>query len=117
MVFHHFPHRATRLSRMSEAPKKKTPAKKQPQKKAAPKKPAAAKPGTAKRGRPKKVVVDAVSPVHEGIDEFMNALERSVDELEQTVDAAIDRAADEVIIRAKDIKKRSLRERMLKWFK
>lgn len=105
---------------MSDTPKKKASPAKVPAKKKAPakkpgipaKKPSAKKvapPKTgAQRGRPRKVIIDD-SLVHESVDAMLDAL----DEAEKV----IDKVADSVIIRANDIKKKSLRERMLKWFK
>ena len=98
---------------MSETPKKKTSAKKaQPAKKQGAKGTAASK-TPAKRGRPKKVVATA----GEAASKIEDAAESFVDELVREAEEAIDRVADEVIIRANDVKKISLRKRMLKWFK
>lgn len=115
---------------MSETPKKK----KAPAKKAATSKKAPAKKqGTGKRGRPPKnaaykadakdhdkddlissVVQDAV---YESADEMIDALQAEALELADKLDEAVDNAIDKVVIYANDVKKKSLRDRMLKWFK
>lgn len=89
---------------MSETPKKKTPAKSAPAKKQATKKSAPSK-GTGKPGRPKKIVAEKVEAVAKDVDEFLEVLDELVDE------------GRDVVIHANSVKKRSLRERMLKWFK
>ena len=97
---------------MSDTPKKKT-SKSTPAKKQAQKKPATAK-GTGKPGRPKKVVAPTpdVEPkkVSESIDEFIDELQRIVEEDQP-------KQASDVVIHADNVKKPSLRKRMLKWFK
>jgi hypothetical protein len=93
---------------MSETPKKKTPAKKAPAKKQGTKGTAPKKTTTGQRGRPRKVV--ATTDVSDKVEATLdNALARA--------EKVIDKVADEVIIRANDVKKISLRKRMLKWFK
>lgn len=89
---------------MSDTPKKKAPAKKQAQKKAAPVK------GTGKPGRPKKVLAEEPKVVAKDVEEFLDELDRVV-----TEDASAKNS--EVVIHADDVKKPSLRKRMLKWFK
>lgn len=101
------------VTAMTDNQKKKAPAKKAPAKKPSAKKPAkpkaeATKTG-AQRGRPRKKIQDDLVRTVVSSDEFMNIVDKA--------DDALDRVADSVIIRANDIKKKSLRERMLKWFK
>lgn len=93
---------------MSDTPKKKTPAKSTPAKKQAPKKAASPK-GTGKPGRPKKVV-DKVEAVAKDVEEFLDVLEEIASDDKP-------KAGKNVVIHANSVKKRSLRERMLKWFK
>lgn len=94
---------------MSDTPKKKTPAKATPAKKAAPKKTATTK-GTGKPGRPKKVVAQEPQVIAKDVEEFLDELERVVAEKEVS-------AGSDVVIHATDVKKKSLRQRMMKWFK
>jgi hypothetical protein len=98
---------------MSDTPKKK-PAKSTPAKKQAQKKPASAKSatgkGTGKPGRPKKVVEAKPETISKDVEEFLDELERVVAEEEAT-------SKNDVVIHANDIKKISLRKRVLKWFK
>jgi hypothetical protein len=82
---------------MSETPKKKAPAKKAPAKKATP----------AKRGRPPKAV--APKPEITTTD--------SIEESPKVVEPTLAQKKDPVVVRANDVKKASLRKRMLKWFK
>ena len=89
---------------MSDTPKKKTPAKKQAQKKTAPAK------GTGKPGRPKKAVAQEPQVIAKDVEEFLDELERVVAEEPAT-------QGNEVVIHATDVKKPSLRKRMMKWFK
>jgi len=91
-------------------PAKKTPAKKAPAKKVAAKPKAAPAKQGAQRGRPRKKIEDIPDKVFATADEF-------VDELVREADEAVDAVLDQVIIRANDVKKKSLRDRMLKWFK
>lgn len=94
---------------MSDTPKKKAPAKSTPAKKQAQKKTAPAK-GTGKPGRPKKVVAQEPQVIAKDVEEFL-------DELERVVTEDVKSAVNEVVIHADNIKKSSLRKRMLKWFK
>jgi len=87
---------------MSETPKKKTPAKKQAQKK-----PATPK-GTGKPGRPKKVVSSTVEPKPKAEETATK---------QTTSDPKPAPQKEQVVIHATSVKKRSLRERMMKWFK
>jgi hypothetical protein len=93
---------------MSETPKKK-PAKSTPAKKQAQKKTAAPK-GTGKPGRPKKVVDPQPKVISKDVEEFLDELERIVAEEEKLPES-------NVVIHADEVKKPSLRKRMLKWFK
>lgn len=125
---------------MSETPKKKSPAKKAAiSKKKAP----AKKPGTGKRGRPPKnspykatakdgdgdglvqdgttnmrSIDEVVSEVVESTkDQILNELQDTALEVADKIDDVVDDAIDRVVIFANDVKKKSLRDRMLKWFK
>lgn len=89
---------------MSDTPKKKTPAKKQAQKKTAPAK------GTGKPGRPKKVVAQEPVVASKDVEEFLDELEKVVSEGQPSPES-------DVVIHATDVKKPSLRKRMMKWFK
>lgn len=124
----------------SDTPKKKAPAKKAA---TAKKKAPAKKQGAAKRGRPPKaaaykanakdgdgdgLVQDGTEhersiekaideAVHSTIDEMVDKLQEEALELADKIDDAVDDAIDSVVIFAENIKKKSLRDRMLKWFK
>ena len=129
---------------MSETPKKKAPAKKAAAKKSTAKKAAPAKKqGTGKRGRPPKnanykanakdgdgdgYVQDgtnhqrsAESVIAEVVEsaknEFINELQETALEVADKIDEVVDDTIDRVVIFANDVKKKSLRDRMLKWFK
>lgn len=121
---------------MSDTPKKKAPAKKAATSK---KKAPAKKPGTGKRGRPPKnanykanakdgdgdgLVQDGTS--HErlieeiaetAVEGFIDKVQDEALELADKIDEVVDDAIDKVVIFANDVKKKSLRDRMLKWFK
>jgi hypothetical protein len=126
----------------SDTPKKKA----QPKKKAAPKKPAQSKsapgkkPGTGKRGRPPKaktydanakdtdatkrirkeleeVAAGTLTGIYSSVDEMVDELQREALEVADKIDEVADRVADSVVVFANDVKKASLRKRMLKWFK
>ena len=104
----------------SNTPKKKAPAKKATaSKKPAPKKDAVKK-APAKRGRPPKVkaVEDAaVSAVEEVVTTVVTETESLIDEFIGDAVDALEEATENVVIRANDIKKASLRKRVLAWFK
>lgn len=100
----------------SNTPKKKQPAKKPAAKKPAQKKAAPAKSGGAKRGRPPKQKPQ-VFEIDEFIDELNRLTEEAALEVADKVDDAVDKAADSVVVFANDVKTKSLRDRMLKWFK
>lgn len=89
---------------MSETPKKKTtkptPAKKQAQKKTT----------TGKPGRPRKVAEPTPdAPAKQEI--------KSEEKVVEEVKASTPAPANEVVVHASNVKKPSLRKRMLKWFK
>lgn len=83
---------------MSDTPKKKAPAKKQAQKKTAPSK------GTGKPGRPKKV-------------QPANIEAKPKPEVDASPKEEQTPETNQVVIHANDVKKPSLRKRMLSWFK
>ena len=112
---------------MSETPKKKAPAKKAATSK---KKAPAKKPGTGKRGRPPKnanykadakdtdkddLIINQL--VSNAVDPLIAKVQDEALELADKVDDVVDGVADRVVIFANDVKKQSLRKRMLKWFK
>lgn len=117
---------------MSETPKKKTPAKKSAaaKKKTAVKKAPAKKVGTGKRGRPPKnanykanakdtdkdslITNDMVASA---VDPLIKKVQDEALELADKVDDVVEDVAEKVVIFANDVKKKSLRDRMLKWFK
>lgn len=122
MVVHYGRKSSTKVMPMTESntPKKKAPAKKAtPAKKTAAKKDAPKK-APAKRGRPPKaksveqIVTDAVE---DAVTPIVNEAESFIDELIGDAVEMLEEATDSVVIRANDIKKASLRKRVLAWFK
>jgi hypothetical protein len=55
--------------------------------------------------------------VFTGADSMVDKLQEEALELADKIDDAVDDAIDSVVIFAENIKKKSLRDRMLKWFK
>lgn len=95
-----------------KAPAKKAPAKKQAAKKAQPKK------AQPKKAEPKKKTTATAASVH--ITYTPPTSSSMVDVANQTaykVTEAVTRAVDTTIIRVQDVAKKSLRQRMLSWFK
>lgn len=111
----------------NKKPAKKQPAKKQAQKKApakkAPAKKQAAKKAqlkkeTPKKAQPKKQATTTAASVH--ITYTPPAGSNIIDTANQTaykVTEAVTRAVDTTIIRVQDVAKKTLRQRMLAWFK
>ena len=104
----------------SNTPKKKTPAKKAAaSKKPAPKK-APEKKTPAKRGRPpkaKSVEEVLVNAAEEAVSPVLEEAESLLDNLIDDAVEMLEDATENVVIRANDIKKASLRKRVLAWFK
>lgn len=99
-----------------KAPAKKAPAKKQAVKKAAKK--AQPKKETPKKAQPKKQATTTAASVH--ITYTPPAGSSMIDTANQTaykVTEAVTRAVDTTIIRVQDVAKKTLRQRMLAWFK
>lgn len=106
----------------NKKPAKKQPAKKQAQKKAPAKKQAAkkqpAKKQPAKKAEPKKkATTTAAVGVNITYTPGKASISDTANETAYKVTEALTRAVDTTIIRVQDVAKKTLRQRMLAWFK